>query len=141
MSSSGDNGMKVPTTIDSIFGDDSATCSGLVCHCNRAKFPLPKYTICRSTLFSMSSCKCQSAEFFRLLHNNPLLRCTQMCFSMSKHNPNNKSMSPLHPSWMLSNLLSRDSPLHFRYVEARVLKYCLCRRTKRCSHVLINFQS
>ena len=64
LSSSGDNGIKVPTTIDSIFGDDSATCSGLVHCCNRAKFPLPKYTMCRSTLFSMLSCECESAEFF-----------------------------------------------------------------------------
>ena len=90
LSLSGDNGIKVPTTIDSISGDDSATCSGLVHRCNRAKFPLPKYTTCRSTFFNMSSCKCKSAEFFRLLHNIPLLRCTKTSFSTSKHKPNNR---------------------------------------------------
>ena len=44
-SSSGDNGIKVPNTIDFISGDDSTTCNGWVHHCNKVKFPLPKYTI------------------------------------------------------------------------------------------------
>ena len=121
-SSSGDKGIKVPSTIDFVSGDVSTTCSGWIRHCNKVKFPLPKYTICKSIFFIMSSCRCESVESFRLLHNIPLLRCTNTCFSTSRHNPNSVRTSPLHPSWTLSNQLSKDNPLHFRYVEAILLK-------------------
>ena len=106
LSSSGDNGIKVPNTIDSLSGDDSTTCSGLVHHCNRAKFPLPKYTICRSAFFNMSPCEYKSMSLLDYCITLPYLGAPRHVFPQANINLIMKVHHLcIHPGCRLANCL------------------------------------